>query len=148
MRPNVEAVCKKIAEDLLVRVVPAISPTYHQGTVGMVSNIFSIIGEEWDRAASRRIEENDRIRELFREAAPCVNDPAIRRAVLALADTKDRDFHISALEKSNCDLRAALIDLHAYVETQGGPDARRTEGLIWKELLASTERRRLSTAQF
>lgn len=148
MRPNVEAVCKKMAEDLLVRVLPAISPAYHQGTVGMVSSLFGIIGEEWDRAASRRIEENDRIRELFREAAPCVKDAALKRRFLALADTQDRDFHISALEKNNCDLRTALIELHAHVETQPGPDARRIEEAIWKELLQSTERRRLSTAQF
>jgi hypothetical protein len=148
MRPNVEAVCRKMAEDLLVRVLPAISPTYHQGTVGMVASVFSIIGEEWDRAASRRIEENDRIREIFRETAPCVNDVALKHRLIALTDMKDRDFHISALENHNCDLRAALIELHAYIETQLGTDARRIEETIWKELLASTERRRLSTAQF
>ena len=62
--------------------------------------------------------------------------------------TKDCDFHISALKKNNCDLRAALIELHAYIETQPGPDARRIEEATWKELLESTERRRLSTAQF
>lgn len=148
MRPNVEAVCRKMAEDLLVRVLPEVSPTYHQGTVGMVASVFSIIGEEWDRAASRRIEENDRIRELFREAAPCVNDAVLKSRVLALADTRDSDFHISALEKQNCDLRAALIELHAHVETQPGPDARRIEATIWKELLESTKRRRLLSAQF
>ncbi len=148
MRPNVEAVCKKMAEDLLVRVLPAITPAYHQGTVGMMATMFAIIGEEWDRAASRRIEENHRLRELFREAAPCVNNAALSRRLLALADSTDRDFHISALEKSNCDLRAALIELHAYVETQTGPDARRIEAAIWKDLLESTERRRLSSAQF
>jgi hypothetical protein len=148
MRPKIEAVCQTIAEDLLVRVLPAIAPTYHQGTVGMVASIFSIIGEEWDRAASRRIEENDRIRELFREAAACVNDAAFKRRVQALAETRDSDFHISALEKNNCDLRAALIELHAQVETLAGADARRVEDAIWHELLQSTERRRLSTAQF
>jgi hypothetical protein len=148
MRPNIEAVCKKMAEDLLERVLPAISPAYHQGTVGMMATLFSIIGEEWDRAASRRIEENDRIRELFRDAAPGVTDEVFKHRISALADTKDRDFHISALETNNCDLRAALVELHAHVETQPGPDARRIEAAIWKELLASTERRRLASAQF
>jgi hypothetical protein len=148
MRPNIAAVCEKMAEDLLVRVLPAISPAYHQGTVGMMATMFAIIGEEWDRAASRRIEENHRLRELFREAAPCVNEVALKGRLLALADSKDRDFHISALEQNNCDLRAALIDLHAYIEAQSTPDARRIEAAIWKELLESTERRRLSFAQF
>jgi hypothetical protein len=148
MRPNVEAVCRKMAEDLLMRVLPEISPSYHQGTVGMVASIFSIIGEEWDRSASRRIEENDRLRELFREAAPFVSYETLRRRLTALAATKDSDFHISALEKNNCDLRAALIELHAYVETQTGPEARRIEAVIWKELLESIKRRRLLSAQF
>jgi len=137
-----------MAEDLLVRVLPAISPVYHQGTVGMMASIFAILGEEWDRAASRRIEENDRIREIFREALACVNDAALKRRLTSLAETKDCDFHISALEKSNCDLRAALIELHAHVEAQLGLDAGRIEAAIWKELLESTERRRLSSAQF
>ena len=148
MRPHVEAVCQKMAEDLLVRVLPAISPAYHQGTVGMMATMFSIIGEEWDRTASRRIEENHRLRGLFREAAPCVTEVALKDRLLTLADTEDRDFHISALEKNNCDLRAALIQLQAYVETQTGPDARRVEAAIWKELFESTERRRLASAQF
>jgi hypothetical protein len=148
MRPSVEAVCRKMAEYLLVRVLPAISPTYHQGTVGMMASIFAIVGEEWDRAASRRIEENDRIREVFREAAPWVSDALLKGRLITLADTKDRDFRVSALEKNNCDLRAALIELHEHIEMQPGPDARRIEEVIWKELLQSTVRRRLSTAQF
>jgi hypothetical protein len=77
-----------------------------------------------------------------------VNDAVLKSRVLALADTRDSDFHISALEKQNCDLRAALIELHAHVETQPGPDARRIEATIWKELLESTKRRRLLSAQF
>jgi hypothetical protein len=137
-----------MADDLLARVLPAITPSYHQGTVGMVASIFAIIGEEWDRAASRRVEENQRLREIFRAAGPSLNDAALKRRIEALADTRDHDFHIAALEKNNCDLRAALIDLQAYLETQSGPEARQNEAAIWKELLESTERRRLSSAQF
>ncbi|MGH7780087.1 MAG: hypothetical protein ACREQR_09690 [Candidatus Binataceae bacterium] len=148
MRPNVEAVCKTMAEDLIVRVLPAIAPAYHQGTVGMVASLLSIVGEEWDRAASRRIDENESIRELFRGAAPRVNDAGLKRRLLALAEAKDDDFRISELEKNNCALRAALIDLHAHVEPQPGNDARQIETAIWRELAKSTERRRLSTAQF
>ena len=148
MRPKIEAVCQTMAADLIMRVIPAISPTYHQGTVGMIASILSIIGEEWDRAASRRTEENDAIREIFRDAVPQVNDAKLKSRLVALADTQDHDLHISALEKNNCELRAALIELQAQMETQSGPDARRIETAIWKELLESTLRRRLSTAQF
>jgi hypothetical protein len=148
MRPRVEVVFLTMAQDLLERVIPAISPSYHQGTVGMVATLLAIVGEEWDRAASRRVEENQRLRELFRESAPAVIDRALKTRILELADTRDCDFRISALENNNCALRAALIELHAHVESQSSPEARKVEDAIWDELAKSTERRRLLSAQF
>ncbi len=148
MRPRVETVFQTMAMDLIERVIPAIGPRYHQGTVGMIATLLAIVSEEWDRAASRRIEENSRLRELFRQAAPAVNDPALRSRIFQLAKTADNDFHISALEQNNCALRAALINLHAHVEAQTSAEARKVEAAIWDELAKSTERRRLMSAQF
>ncbi|MGO9605564.1 MAG: hypothetical protein ACLQAT_19615 [Candidatus Binataceae bacterium] len=137
-----------MAQDLIERVIPAISPSYHQGTVGMIATMLAMAGEEWDRAASRRIEENDRLRELFRDAAPVVEDSDLKRRLLQHGGTRDGDLHISALEANNCELRAALIDLHSKIEQQKGAAARKVEDAIWKELATSTERRRFSTAPF
>ena len=148
MRPRVEEVCRAFAVDLIERVAPAISPSYHQGTAAMIATMLLILGEEWDRSASRRVQENARLRQLFRDAASRVNDPSLKSRLLELVETSDHDLRISALEASNCALRAALIDLQAHVETQVGSDARRIEQLIWRELVESTERRRLSIAQF
>src|SRR5260370_17919597 len=102
MRPRVEVVFLTMAQDLIERVIPAIGPSYHQGTVGMIASMLAIVGEEWDRAASRRIEENQRLRELFRQAAPAVNDPALRSRIFQLAKTPDHNFPISALGSHNC----------------------------------------------
>lgn len=148
MRPRIDAVFATFAMDLAQRVIPAISPSYHQGTIGMIASMLAMVAEEWDRGASRRIEENSRIRDLFRDSAASVKDAGLKRRLSELAETSDRDFRISALEANNCTLRAALIDLHAHVEQQTGPEARKVEEAIWRELLQSTERRRLSTAQF
>jgi len=148
MRPRVEIVLQTMAGEIFERVMPAIGSTYHQGTAAMIAGIIAIVSEEWDRSASRRIEENDRLRELFRNSAPAVNDAALKRRLLELAETRDRDFHISALESSNCALRAALIELHAHIETQTSAEARKIEDAIWDELAKSTERRRLMSAQF
>lgn len=137
-----------MAADLIERVVPAISPPYHQGTIGMIASMLSLVGEEWDRAASRRLEENDRLREIFRDAAKVTRNPSLNARLKKLAETIDGDFRISALETGNCTLRAALIELHAQIETESGPEARRIEEIIWKELVHSTERRRFSSAQF
>ena len=148
MRPPIDIVFQITALDLLERVVPEISPSYHQGTIGMVASILSMASEEWDRAASRRIEENSRLRELFRESSSIVIDETLKRHLMQLSETRDNDFHISALEKNNCELRSALIELHAQIESQTGAEALRIEAAIWIELAASTERRRLSSAQF
>jgi len=137
-----------MAMDLIERVIPAIGPSYHQGTVGMIATLLAIVSEEWDRAASRRIEENNRLREMFKQAAPAINEPALRSRIFQLAKTADHDFHITALENNNCALRAALIALHAHVETQTSTEARKVEAAIWHELAKSTERRRLMSAQF
>jgi len=148
MRPNEDQVFGVSAMDLLMRVVPEISPAYHQGTVGMIAAMLAMAAEEWDRVASRRIEENAAIRAIFRRAAPEVPDSGLRARLESMAHASDSDFRISALERSNCDLRAALIELHAAVERQVGPRAREIEDEIWRELSKSTERRRFSTAPF
>src|SRR5215469_2797744 len=146
MRPRIEAVFQAVAADLLERLAPALSSSYQQGTVGMVATLLAIAAEEWDRAASRRIEENASIRDLFRDATPAIENSALRQRLMELSAADDRDFRVSALEANNCALRAALIDLHCYVEKEAGPDARRIEDKIWKELAKSTERRRLISA--
>jgi hypothetical protein len=148
MRPRIETVFQQVAADLLERLAPAVSSSYHQGTVGMVATLLAIAAEEWDRAASRRIEENVSIRALFRDVAPALKNSALHQRLSELAAAEERDFRVSALEADNCALRAALIDLQSYVENDTGADARKIEDEIWKELVKSTERRRLISAPF
>ena len=148
MRPEISRVFQTFAMDLMVRVIPEIGSAYHQGTIGMMAAMLLIAADEWDRGASRRVEENARLRELFGAAAAVVKDAALSDRIVALAATRDGDLRISALEKNNCDLRAALIDLHAHVEGLEGGRARRVEDEIWRELAKSTERRLLSAGPF
>ena len=49
------------------------------------------------------------------------------------------------LEAGNRALRSLLIELHAHVEGLPGDGARRIEAAIWRELAASTERRKLAS---
>jgi hypothetical protein len=148
VRPRIETVFQVTAGDLLTRVAPAVGSSYHQGTIGMVATLLAIAAEEWDRAASRRIEENAAIRNLFRDAASAVKNSSLRQRLAELSAAEERDFRVSALEANNCSLRAALIDLQSYVENETAPEARRVEDEIWKELVKSTERRRLIAAPF
>jgi hypothetical protein len=87
--------------------------------------ILAVAGEIWDRQAHVLVEENQAIRALLGESGA------------------DADLRISALQAENNRLRLALTDAHAAAEAAG--DKPRQEA-IWAELVASTERRRLSTA--
>jgi hypothetical protein len=55
---------------------------------------------------------------------------------------------VPELEAGNRALRALLIELHAHVEGLESAEARRIEAAIWRELAASTQRRKLSLGPF
>jgi hypothetical protein len=61
---------------------------------------------------------------------------------------EDASLAVSALEQGNCELRALLIELHVHVEELASLAARELEAGIWRELVASTERRKLGIGPF
>jgi hypothetical protein len=58
------------------------------------------------------------------------------------AESQDASLLVTDLDLANRALRALLLRLHVYVEERPDEAARRVEAAIWKELRASTERRR------
>ena len=64
------------------------------------------------------------------------------------ASSKDPSLKVSELERGNARLRGLLIELHAHVEALDSPQARQIDTAIWRELVASTERRRLMMGPF
>jgi len=148
MKPEIPKVLEILAGKLLFDVAPHVSPAYRQSSVGVSAMLLGIVREEWDRAAARRIEENAALRALFRRAAPVVTDTDLRRRLEAAAASSDASFLVSELERANDALRALLIELHAQVEQEPSASARELEAAIWRELVASTERRKLAIAPF
>jgi hypothetical protein len=148
MRPEIPNVFEVFAADLMSRVMPEVTPIYHQGTISMVAIMFVIAGERWDTAASWRVEENDSLREIFRDSIDVIADRDLKERLTKLSETRDDDLRIAALTASNSAMRAAVIELHRHVESIQNRDARRIEAAIWRELSKSTERRRISTAPF
>ncbi len=148
MKPEVPKALEIVAGTLLFDVAPHVAPSYRPSSVGVTAMLLGIVREEWDRAAARRIEENTALRELFRDAAPDVSDTNLRRRLEEAAASGDASLLVSELERGNDGLRALLIDLHVHVEQQAGGPARAIEEAIWRELCASTERRKLSLAPF
>lgn len=148
MKPDVPNVLEILAGTLLFDVAPHVSPSYRQSSVAVSAMLLGMVREEWDRAAARRIEENAALRGLFRESLRAVANTDLRRRLEEAAGSRDSSNLVSALEQANDALRALLIELHAHVEQQASAEAREVEGAIWRELSASTERRRLALAPF
>jgi hypothetical protein len=148
VKPDVPVALQKISLSLLLEVGPAVAVDYLQRGAGISAMMLQMAAEEFDRAASRRVEENAALRALFRDAAPAVADPALARRLGEAAEGADADLRVSALERANQALRGILVELHAHLETLDSPEARRLEAALWAELRRSTERRALPLAPF
>ena len=148
MKPDVARVLEVCAASLMADVAPNVAPSYRQASVFANALLLTSIREELDRIAERRVDENRALRALFAEAAPDVADAALRARLAEAAQEQEPSLRISALDASNAALRALAIELHRHVETQDAPAARRIEASLWRELAASTERRRLGLQPF
>jgi hypothetical protein len=147
MKPDIPLVLDDHAKRLMERFMPQLTGFDANGAA-MMSYMLSMIGEEWERAASRRVEENSSIRAIFSQALPVVTDRALAGQLKTLGEGRDDDLRISALDASNDTLRAALTVLHTHVETLQGDSARQINDTIWKELRQSVDRRKLSLANY
>lgn len=148
MKPDPHAVLGYLTELLMVSVAPKAQPPYLGGTIAMVGTALAVLTEEWDRAASRLVEENRAMRAIFRRAERVRLDPLLADELRALAGGEDDDLRISALDAANTGLRAALIRLHAAVEPADDEASKALNEAIWAELTASTVRRRQASAPF
>jgi arginine decarboxylase-like protein len=148
MKPDPKRFLEVAAAHVMMNVAPALSNGYEQSGAMVLAAMLMAVNEEMERAAARRVEENRELRRIFAGALAVVTDAGLRGRLASAASGDDTSFTVSDLERSNAELRALLIELHAHVEESNTPDARRVEAAIWRELVASTERRRLMMAPF
>jgi hypothetical protein len=148
VKPDENLVLADFAARFAGEIAPQVQPAYLASAIGMSAGILGMIAEDWDRAASRRVEENRAVRGLFRGAVGLALEAGLAARLAALAEGNDDDLRLSALEAGNEALRAALIELHVAVEAMDGAAAKGLNDAIWRELAASTERRRMSVGTF
>jgi len=148
VKPDATVLLENLAAKLMFEMAPQMQLPFMQGTVNVVGLLLTMLREEWDRAAARRVDENRAMRSLFARAVGEVGEAALRRRLAEAGDGADTSLRIADLDATNDDLRQLLIDLQAHVEAQSGESARRLETEIWEELLASTERRRFAISPF
>ena len=125
MNPKVPAVLAELSGLLLKNAMPGVPEPERTSDLSLSAMLLAVAAEVWDRQAQILVEENRAVRALLGEAG---DDP---------------DLRLSVLQAENDRLRAALIEAHVAAEA-AGDEPRLAE--IWAELVASTERRKLSTA--
>ncbi len=125
MNPKVAPVLAELAGLLMKNAMPGVPEAERASDLSLSAMLLMVAAETWDRQAHVLVEENRAIRTLLGETGA------------------DADLRISALQAENDRLRSRLIEVHAAAEAAG--DAVREEA-IWAELVAGTERRRISTA--
>ena len=125
MNPPVPTVLAELAGLMIRNAAPGVAPAERASDLGLSAALLGLAAEVWDRQAAILVEENRAVRALLGEAG------------------EDADLRLSSLQATNNHLRAALIEAHAAAEAAG--DTAR-EAAIWAELIAATERRKLSTA--
>ena len=148
MKPDPQRVLEQTVQNLLVDVLPSLQPRYRQAGLAISAGLLMSVREEFDRAAARRVEENAALRALFARGASVVTDTALAPRLRAAAATRDESLLVPALDATNRELRALLIELHAQIEALATPAARELDAAIWRELVASAARRRLSSGAF
>ena len=144
MRPDPPKVLFALAGTLGMQVLPQVATPFAQQSVSLTAVLAVILAQEWDRAASRLIEENAAVVELLSRARGLVGDVELKaRLDIAVSAPPTTDFHVSALQAQNDDLRRLLVELHALVDSMPGEAAARFSEAIWEELKESTRRRHL-----
>jgi hypothetical protein len=125
MNPPVPPVLAELAGLLMKNAMPGVPEAERASDLSLSAMLLMVAGEVWDRQAHILVEENRAVRALLGETG------------------EDADLRLSVLQAENNRLRAALVEAHAAAEAAG--DQARQDA-IWAELVAATERRKLSTA--
>lgn len=166
MMPSPAAYLQGLARLLGEQVSPRLPTPFEQAGMQREPMHLQAVAIEFERAAARRVQENQAIRHLMARAAALPElAPALKARCERLAAGADTDLSIGALQDGNQALRAGLIALQAELEgkvdhagkvDQAGevdeaphvaPSAALLEA-IWQELRTSTERRRLPSDRF
>jgi divalent metal cation (Fe/Co/Zn/Cd) transporter len=126
------------------QIMPELRTPFGQQTAGLSATLAVLLAQEFDRAASRLVEENIATSAILADAQPLLGSTDLQeRIVSALNQPPTTDYRVSSLQTRNDELRKLLIEVHAGVESLPGDDARAMNERIWDELRESTRRRHL-----
>ena len=141
MKPDTDFILSSIATELRSKVHPEVQTAYGKANLEQIIQLLVGLAEEFDTAASRRIEENQEIRDIFAAAASTVMDQPLKGRLEKAAKEIETDYSISALDRLNRNLFTLLGELHEHIESLEGDEANRIERSIWQTLQSKISRR-------
>ncbi|MEP6872381.1 MAG: hypothetical protein ABI939_11095 [Anaerolineaceae bacterium] len=147
MKPEPQRVLFAIA-GALGTVTPDVGSAFGQQTMGLSAALSMVLAQEWDRAASRLVEENVAVTGLLERARIAIKGDILHARINELVDRiPATDLRVSALQLENDQLRRLLIEVHAEVDGATGVEEELLNRLIWDELRDSTRRRHLAAVR-
>ncbi|MEP7215823.1 MAG: hypothetical protein ABI782_06175 [Anaerolineaceae bacterium] len=147
MKPEPQRVLFAIA-GALGALTPDVGSAFGQQTTGLSAALSMVLAQEWDRAASRLVEENVAVTGLLERARIVVGDDTLHEKINELVNhIPATDLRVSALQLENDQLRRLLIEVHAEVDGAEGTEKDLLNRLIWDELRESTRRRHLAAVR-
>lgn len=147
MKPEPQRVLFAIA-GAMGTVTPEVRSAFGQQTTGLAAALAMVLTQEWDRAASRLVEENVAIMGLLERARIVVRDAVLHAKINKLVDRiPATNLRVSALQLENDELRRMLIEVHTEVDGADGTEEELLDLLIWDELRESTRRRHLAAVR-
>ncbi len=143
MKPEPQRVLYAMASALGM-LTPEVTTAFGQQTSGLSAALSMVLAQEWDRAASRLVEENVAVAGLLERARILITDEILHARLNEVVDRiPATDLRVTALQAENDDLRRLLTDVHAAVDGAEGDEMELLNRLIWDELRESTRRRHL-----
>jgi hypothetical protein len=140
--PQSQRAVSYLAQRLLTHVLPDQRTAFGAADVAFLNLVFEMVAQDLERGVQARLEDVRELRAIF-AAARRLDPPDSLVARLASAESCPlSDLRLGPLDEAHAQHAAALIELHAWVEEQRGPEAERLDREIWRHLERHAERHR------
>lgn len=134
MKLRVETVMAGVEAALREQIAPLVDDAFASDALRMAQSLLAIVRLSRDDEVALKVEELDRLRAIFADAAEFVGDKGLAGRLNRAASGEAPDLRISELDAEIGRQRDLLVELHAHVENREGKDTDRIGRDIWRTL--------------
>jgi hypothetical protein len=134
MKLTEKTVLAGVSDALRDLVMPNVADGYTREAVRLAQQLVQQLARGIDDAAERRVEENRAIRVLLTQGAENCTAPELAARLAQGAASADPGLKLSVLDAETARLRAQLVELQEWLETQDSVETQALSARIWREL--------------